>query len=142
MEASRIFAAVMRYYTESDMACLPEFTLKTNRRPDITCLAKDGTIMMVEVKSSVADFKADQKWPDYVDWADFFYFAVDDSFPTQILPDDSQCGIIITDGFDCHILRHSPEKKLPAARRSHLIRRLARHAMRRQYFMMAEQEDK
>ena len=55
------FQAVMRFYTERGYACLPEFTLKTNRRPDITCLHKDGTILMVEVKSSVNDFKTDKK---------------------------------------------------------------------------------
>ena len=140
MDAKRIFAAVMRYYTERGFACLPEFTLKTNRRPDITCLGKDGQIIMIEVKSSVADFKSDHKWPDYREWADAFYFAVGDDFPHEILPDETQCGIIITDGFDCHELRQAPLEKLAAARRNHLIRRLARTAMLRQYYHLSEAE--
>ena len=138
MEASRIFAAVSRHFTERGYACLPEFTLKTNRRPDITCLSKDGRIIMIEVKSSVADFKADQKWPDYVAWADYFYFAVGEEFPVDLLPEADACGIIITDGFDCHELRPAPEVKLAGARRNHLIRRLARAAMLRLYHQTDE----
>lgn len=133
MEAERIFAAVMRHYTELGQACLSEFTLKTNRRPDILCLAKDGQITIIEVKSSVQDFRSDKKWQEYLAWADRFFFAVDDGFPTDILPDESQCGIIITDGFDCHHLRDAPCQKLPAARRNALIKQLARTAMLRHY---------
>ena len=133
MEAERIFAAAMRHYTELGQACLSEFTLKTNRRPDIICLAKDGQITIIEVKSSIQDFRSDKKWQDYLAWADQFFFAVDDSFPTDILPDESQCGIIITDGFDCHQLRDAPHQKLPAARRNALIKLLARTAMLRHY---------
>ena len=140
MEAKRIGAAVMRYYNERGFACLPEFTLKTNRRPDLACLGKDGAIIMVEIKSSVVDFKTDQKWHDYLEWADAFYFAVDDSFPLDILPDETQCGIIITDGFDCHMVRQAPYKKLAGARRNHLIRRLARAAMLRHHHLLSERD--
>ena len=138
MEASRICAAVMRYYAERGFACLPEFTLKTNRRPDITCLGKDGGIIMVEIKSGVVDFKTDQKWQDYLEWADAFYFAVDEAFPRDILPDETRCGIIITDGFDCHMVREAPYHKLAGARRNHLVRRLARAAMMRHYHLTSE----
>ena len=140
MDAERIFQAVMRFYTEGGYACLPEFTLKTNRRPDITCLHKDGTIIMIEVKSSVTDFKTDKKWHEYAEWADKLYFAVGDDFPTDILPDAQQCGIIITDGFDCHMMREAPVHKLAAARRHHLIRRLARTAMHRLYYQAPDDE--
>ena len=58
-------------------------------------------------------------------------FAVGDEFPVEILPDDTRCGVIITDGFDCYILREAPVKKLAGARRNHLIKRLARTAMLR-----------
>ena len=138
MDAERIFQAVIRFYTESGYACLTEFTLKTNRRPDITCLHKDGTILMVEVKSSVNDFKTDKKWHEYAEWADRLYFAVGQEFPTEILPDEDQCGVIITDGFDCHITREAPLRKLAGSRRNHLIRRLARTAMLRHYYHQQE----
>ena len=131
MEASRIFSAVIRHFSERSFACLPEFMLKTGRRPDVVCLGRDGQILIIEVKSSVADFKSDQKWHEYCDWADAFYFAVDDQFPRDILPDETQCGIIITDGFDCHVTRPAPMRKLAGARRAHITRRLARVAMMR-----------
>ena len=131
MDANRICAAVMRYFTEAGYGCLAEFTLTTGQRPDIACLAKDGEIIMIEIKSSVADFRADQKWQDYIPWTDRLYFAVGDEFPIDILPDDSQCGIIVTDGFDCHIHRDAPLHKLAGARRQALIKRLALTAMRR-----------
>ena len=138
MDAKRICAAVMRFYAERGFACLAEFTLKTNRRPDVTCLGKDGAIIMVEIKSGVVDFKTDQKWHEYLEWADAFYFAVEDGFPLDILPDETQCGIIITDGFDCHIIREAHYHKLAGARRNHLTRRLARAAMSRQYHTLSE----
>lgn len=141
MDAHRIVLAVSRYFAERGYACLPEFTLKTNRRPDITCLGKDGTIIMVEVKSSVADFKSDHKWPEYREWADDFYFAVGDEFPLEILPEAEACGILITDGFDCHEVRPSPREKLAGARRNHLVRRLARTAMRRLYYQIDGEAD-
>lgn len=131
MQASRIFRAVSRDFVARGYAFLGEFSLKTNRRPDIACLGKDGTIVMIEIKSSVSDFKSDHKWHEYCDWADEFYFAVGEDFPVEILPEAQSCGIIITDGFDCHILRQAPVNKLAGARRNHLIRRLARAAMLR-----------
>ena len=134
MEASKIFAAVSAYFMQRGYACLPEFTLKTNRRADITCLGRDNDIIIIEVKSSVTDFKTDKKWQDYIAWADAFYFAVDESFPLEILPDEETCGILITDGFDCHMIRKAPIKKLAGMRRTHLVRRLARAAMMRLYY--------
>ena len=131
MEAQRIARAVIAYYEARGFACLTEFTLKTNKRPDVTCLAEDGTIIMIEIKSSVADFKADKKWQSYGEWADSLYFAVADDFPLPLLPEESQCGIIITDGFDCHEVRQAPFHKLAGARRHTVIKRLARTAMRR-----------
>ena len=140
MDAQRIFSAVMRHYTERGFACLPEFTLKTNRRPDIICLNKQGSIHLIEVKSSLADFRADQKWKDYIEWADVFYFAVGDDFPHDTLPDAQQCGIIITDGFDCHITQQAPYNKLNGTRRTHLTKRLARTAMLRNYHLLHSEQ--
>jgi hypothetical protein len=40
---------------------LTEFKFRTGYRADITALHKGGEIVVVEVKSSVADFKSDSK---------------------------------------------------------------------------------
>ena len=131
LTAARITAATARLFYQMGDATLSEFTLKTGRRVDLVALSRNQHISVIEVKSSVADFTSDKKWPDYLDWADRFYFAVADDFPLDKLPDETVCGLIITDGFDAHILREAPERKLPAQRRTHLIRRLAYAAMMR-----------
>ena len=128
---ARITDAIARMFIERGDACLREFTLRTGRRVDIIAIGGGGEITIVEVKSSRQDFLGDRKWSEYRDWADRFYFAVADTFPRDILPDADQCGIIITDGFDCLEVRPAPPERLAPQRRSHLTRRLAHVAMRR-----------
>ena len=42
-----------------------ELPLASGRRADLVALSAAGEIWIVEIKSSVADFRADQKWMDY-----------------------------------------------------------------------------
>jgi hypothetical protein len=44
---------------------ISEMPLPSGRRADLVALGHDGEIWIVEIKSSVADFRADQKWMDY-----------------------------------------------------------------------------
>ena len=131
---ARITGAIARMFIERGDACLREFTLKSGRRVDVIAVDSRGMITIVEVKSSRQDFTSDRKWHEYLEWADHFYFAVDEDFPREILPEGDTCGIIITDGFDCLEWRAAPHRKLAAQRRNHLIRRLAHVAMRRLEF--------
>ena len=132
--AAKIAAATARLFHQMGDASLSEFTLKSGRRVDLITLSRDQHICVIEVKSSLADFTSDKKWPEYLEWADRFYFAVADDFPLDRLPDETVCGLIITDGFDAHILREAPIRRLAGQRRSHLIRRLAYAAMMRLSF--------
>ncbi len=134
---ARITAAIARMFIERGEACLREFTVKSGRRVDVISMARGGEITVVEVKSSRQDFLSDNKWHEYLEWADRFYFAVDDSFDRALLPGPETCGIIITDGFDCLEIQPAPVTKLKAARRTHLARRLAHVAMRRLEFGLA-----
>src|SRR5215218_2687960 len=86
-----------RLLASHGFASLPEVTLANGRRADILGLGPDGEIWIVEVKSSVADFRADGKWPEYRDFCDRFFFAVPETFPTEILP--GEAGLILADGF-------------------------------------------
>ncbi len=131
LSAERITTAVASFFQEMGDATLSEFTLKTGRRVDLISLSRSQHIAIIEVKSSLADFSSDKKWQNYLDWADQFYFAVAENFPVERLADEMRCGILITDGFDTHILREAPLRKLPTQRRNHLIRRLAFAAMTR-----------
>ena len=83
------------------------------------------------MKSSLCDFTSDHKWPEYIGFSDYFYFAVAEDLPQEILPDESMCGIILSDGFDALIAQPALFCPLASARRAHLIRQLAVTAMRR-----------
>ena len=55
---------------------LTEFTLSTGRRVVVVGMNSKGKITIAEIKTSVADFRTDQKWREYMDFCDQFYFAV------------------------------------------------------------------
>jgi hypothetical protein len=110
-------------------ATLTEFTLRSGRRADVIAVADDGRVTIVEVKASVADFRADGKWPEYRDYCDYFYFAVPEDFPRELLPDD--CGIMVADPYDALVLRPAEEAPINANRRRTLILRIARTAAQR-----------
>jgi hypothetical protein len=98
-----------------------ELPLLSGRRADIVALAEDGAIHIIEIKSSVADFRADMKWPDYRAHCDRLFFAIPETVPVEIMPQDA--GLIIADAYGAEILREAPEHKLaPGARRAMLIR--------------------
>ncbi len=107
-------------------ARLPELTLANGRRADLIALGTKGAIWIIEIKSCLADFRADQKWPDYRDYCDQFYFAVAPEFPLEVLPHDA--GLIIADKYSGEILRAAPEHKLSGPRRKELTQRFARVA--------------
>ena len=106
-----------------------EFTPERGKRVDVMALGPKGEIWVVECKSSRADFTSDAKWEGYLDWCDRYFWAVDDAFPTDLLPDET--GLIIADAYNAEIIRMAPEAKLAAARRAVLVRKFARHAARR-----------
>ena len=70
--ARAVARGVCRLLSELGQASLTEFTLRTGRRVDVIGLAGDGRITVVEIKSSLADFRADRKWPEYLEFCDRF----------------------------------------------------------------------
>ena len=107
-------------------ARLTELTLANARRADLIGLADNGDIWIVEIKSCLADFRADQKWPEYRDYCDRLFFAVDREFPADALPPET--GLIIADRYGGEIVRDAPEHRLATARRKTVIHRFARVA--------------
>ena len=83
-----------------------------------------GEIWIIEVKSCLNDYRTDGKWPDYSDFCDRFFFAVNGEFPADVIPDDT--GLIIADRYAGEIVRDSPEAKLTGARRKAVTLRFAR----------------
>ncbi len=108
---------------------LREFRLATGRRVDLIGVNRRGAVAIVEVKSSLADFRADGKWRGYLDWCDSFYFAVTAGFPAEVLP--AEQGLIVADGFDAAIVREAAPTTLHPSRRRALTLRFARKAARR-----------
>ncbi len=117
---------VCRFLRRGGFGTMTEFTLRNRRRVDVIGIAGDGRIVIVEVKSSEADYRADLKWRDYLDFCDAFYFAVPEDFPKQLIPQD--CGLLAADGFGAEILREPKEGRVNPARRKSLITRFAHTA--------------
>lgn len=111
------------------LACIRELTLASGRRADILALGGDGEVWIVEVKSSIADWRADQKWPDYRSYCDRLFFATALHVPLEIFPLDA--GLIVADGFGASVIRDAPEHRLPAAARRSILLRFAHAAARR-----------
>ena len=120
-----------RLFEDLGCAVVTEFALANGRRADVAALAGDGRITLVEVKSGAPDFRADGKWPEYLEFCDAFYFAVAPGFPRDLLPDGDVCGVIVADAWEAAILRPAPERRLPPARRRAVTVRLARVAAQR-----------
>lgn len=131
MDTQKVTKATAKLFFDAGEAVLKEFTLKNKRRADLIALSRAQRLSIIEIKSSRLDFTSDQKWPEYIGFADYFYFAVPEDFPIDILPDERSCGLILSDGFDSFIIRPAPYRPLAPARRAHIIRQLAFTAMNR-----------
>ena len=95
LEASDIKRGICRHMRNLNYSVLVEFRLKSKRRVDVMGLNRNGKFAIVEIKSSVNDFRSDKKWRDYRPFADQLYFAVANGFPIEILPKD--CGVYAVD---------------------------------------------
>ena len=131
--AEDITRGVCRYLRTMGFSPLTEFKLPSNRRVDVMGRNNKGFYSVVEVKSSVADFRADNKWRDYLPFADQMYFAVANGFPIEILP--GECGIMIADSYNAAIVREADIIKVNAARRKTQHVRFAKTAANRLHRM-------
>src|ERR1700740_2819357 len=69
-------------------ACVAELPLPSGRRADLVALNERGEIWIVEIKSSLEDLRADQKWPEYRAHCDRLFFAFTADLPSEIFPAD------------------------------------------------------
>ncbi|WOC15827.1 MmcB family DNA repair protein [Pseudochrobactrum sp. MP213Fo] len=125
---------VQRLCLDLNVTVLPEVSLRSGRRADLIGITRKGEIWIIEIKSSVEDWKADQKWPDYRAFCDRLFFATHPQVPSEIFPQD--CGFILSDGYGAEILRDAPEHKLAPATRKALTLQIARIGANR--LMLAE----
>lgn len=106
--------------------CVSELPLASGRRADLVALGRNGEIWIVEVKSSVADFRADQKWMDYRLHCDRLFFATTAEVPCEIFPPDT--GLIVADNFGAAFVCEAPEHKLHPSTRKSMTLAIARAA--------------
>jgi hypothetical protein len=118
-----------RLMRQSGRSVLRELPLPDGRRADIMAIAGSGELTIVEVKSSIEDWRVDQKWPDYLVWCDLLYFAVPVDFPQALIAEE--VGLIVADSYGGEILRHPPRRPVAAARRKALLTDCARLASER-----------
>ena len=121
-----IYRGVARLLRAHGLVAVAEVGLANGRRADVAGVSEAGEIWVVEIKSCLEDFRADHKWPDYREYCDRLFFAVDGAFPRDVLPVDA--GLIIADRYGGEIVREAPVHRLAGARRKAMTLRLVRTA--------------
>lgn len=124
--ALEIRRGVVRHFAELGVALMSELPLASGRRADLIGMDGKGRFVIVEIKSSVEDFRADRKWPDYLAHCDAFYFATHPAVPQEIFPGEQ--GLIVADGHGAEIVRPSAAGAMAGATRKALTLRFARAA--------------
>ena len=110
-------------------ACVSELPLPSGRRADLVALNERGEVWIVEIKSSVEDLRADQKWHEYRAHCDRLFFAFTQDLPCEIFPE--QTGLIVADAYGAHMHCEAPEHRLPAPTRKLMTIRFAMAAAQR-----------
>src|SRR5947208_12008006 len=110
-------------------SCLSELPLPSGRRADLVALNDRGEIWIVEIKSSLDDLRADQKWPEYRAHCDRLFFAFTQDLPCEVFP--ANTGLIVADAYGAHMHCEAPEHRLPAPTRKLMTVRFAIAAAQR-----------
>jgi len=135
LAARDVARGVTRLFFRGDMFALCEVPLPNGRRADMVAIDSRGHLAIVEIKVSRADLLGDCKWCDYLDYCDYFYWAVPAGFGLDPFDGDGlgpDCaGLIVADRYDAEIVRAAPHRPLAPARRKAEILRFARRAARR-----------
>lgn len=120
--------------TDMRHVALPELVLSNGRRADLITISEKGEIWIIEIKTSIEDFRVDRKWPDYRAYCDRLFFATHKDVPLEIFPED--CGLLLSDGYGAHLMRGAPDHRLAPATRKSVMLNFSRAAAQR--LMMAE----
>ena len=107
-------------------SAVSELPLPSGRRADLVALNTAGEIWIIEIKSSIEDFRADGKWMDYRAHCDRLFFATTMEVPCDIFPKDT--GLIVADAFGAQIMCEAPEHRLHASTRKSVMLSFARCA--------------
>ncbi|MBT5648173.1 MAG: MmcB family DNA repair protein [Rhodospirillaceae bacterium] len=123
-ETTRLLTrGVCKLFQDLGFGTLTEFKLANGRRVDVMAIDRNGEFVIVEVKSTVADYRGDRKWQEYLAFSERFYFAVPAGFPVEMMPDD--CGLIVADPYAAAVRRESMTRKLNTNRKRRQLIRFA-----------------
>ena len=134
--AEGLARGVCRLLDAMGICPLVEVPLGTGRRADVLGQDGKGRFTIVEIKSGLADFRADCKWEDYRRHCDRLYFAVGSAFPLDVLP--ANAGVIVADRFGAEIRREAPLEPMAAGLRRRQAIRFGRIAANRLRFFHEE----
>lgn len=128
--ASGVLRGTRRLLRACGCVSIAEAPLKTGRRVDTLAVdEKSGEILIVEIKSSRADYTSDCKWQEYLPWCDRFFFAIPPEMDPALPPPDE--GLIIADPWGGEIVRKARKRSLAPARRRAMLLLFARLAASR-----------
>lgn len=127
--ALMIQRGVGRFLASLGMSMVTELPLASGRRADIVSVDGRGEVWIVEIKSSVEDFRADLKWPDYRMHCDRLFFATHGGVPSEIFPAES--GLILADAYGAELAREAPVHRLPGSTRKAMLLRFGHAAAQR-----------
>jgi hypothetical protein len=123
-DAASISRGTSRLLRALNFAAVSELPLPSGHRADLTAVGPTGEILIVEIKSSVADFHCDHKWKEYLSYCDRLLFAVAPEFPAKLIPEN--VGLIIADSYSGTRIRDGEYRPLSAATRKALLIKIAR----------------
>jgi hypothetical protein len=132
--AAEVARGVTRLFCRHDLFAICEVPLPNGRRADLMAIGPRGELTIVEIKVSKADLLADQKWTDYLEYCDRFFWAVPQPLAhlleeERVLPGDA--GLLVADRYDAAVMRECSTRPLAPARRKAETLRFARRAARR-----------
>jgi hypothetical protein len=132
---TNVARGVARLLLRHDCMTVGEVALGNGRRADLMGLCPKGLVTIVEVKVSRADLLGDQKWTDYLDYCDRFYWAIPDTLDADLLDRagkfPERAGLIVANRYDAAVVREASLVALSPARRRAETLRFARRAARR-----------
>ena len=132
--AAEVARGVTRLLCRHDLFAMCEVPLPNGRRADLMAIGAKGELTIVEIKVSKADLLGDQKWTDYLEYCDRFFWAVPHAL-AQLLDDDrflpGEAGLLVADRYDAAVMREPASRPLAPARRKAETLRFARRAARR-----------
>ncbi len=124
--ALMIARGVRRLLRARGFSSLTELPLTDGRRADVVAINDDGEVLIVEIKSSPADFRADRKWRDYAACCDRLYFAISNGTPADIMP--AEAGLMLADPYGAEILREAEMRRMASSSRRAVMLRFAKAA--------------